>query len=425
MVATWGSLGDLHPYLAIAQQLKSRGHSVLIATNAPYQNKVEALGLDFAALGPHIPEGPAARDIIERAMHPWQGSQWLFQSFLDPCTRQSITELSAACEGADLLLAHAIMLAAPLVAHRKQLKWATGTLSPISFWSRFDAPTAPLPFNAQTPGASRPSALWSRVSKPLARELMRSWFPNFDEMRRENGLSTRPHPLFESMFSGQANLALFSRELGRPQDDWPARTTQCGAPVLPQPQVLESPWLDWMSQGEPPIVCTLGSTAVHIARTFWRHAFHAARSMHLSHGLRSLFLCGEQSYWRLPLPSPQWGMVADYAPFEQVFGRARIVVHQGGVGTTQAAMRAGVPQLIVPWAQDQPDNAARITSRGLGLALHRARLNTDNAVQALSALCDNPKYLQHARDLSRAMQAAEPNPASAAADVLEELLISN
>jgi len=411
----------LHPYLAVAHELKRRGHRVLVAANAPYQSKVEALGLEFAALGPHIPEGAASRAIIERAMHPWRGSQWLFQSLLDPYTRQACAELSSACAGADLLLAHAIVLAAPLVA-RRGLRWASGALSPISFWSRFDPPTAPLPFNAQTPGAARPSALWSRVSRPLARELTRSWFPGFDALRRENGLATRPHPLFEAMFSGQATLALFSRELGLPQADWPARTIQCGAPVFEQPQVLGSQWRAWIEAGEPPIVWTLGSTAVHVAHNFWRHAFHAARDLHLSRGLRSLFLCGGPRYWSLPLPSPEWGLVADYAPFEQAFPRARIIVHQGGVGTTQAAMRAGAPQLIVPWAQDQPDNAARITARGLGLALHRARLNSLNAAQALAALADDPKYLQRARALSQAMQAAEPSPASAAADAVEALL---
>ena len=422
VVATWGSLGDLHPYLSIAVELKRRGHQVLVAANAPYKTKVEALGLEFAALGPEVPEGAQARRIIEQAMHPWRGSQWLFQEFLDPYSRHSFDELEAACQNADFLLAHAIVLAAPLVAQRQSLKWATGVLSPISFWSPHDAPVCPLPFDARTPSQGQAGALWNRISKPLARASTRSWFRGFDALRAEMGLSMQPHPLFDLMFSSWT-LALFTRQLGEPQPDWPPGTIQCGAPVLEQPQVLAQvlggDWLSWMDEGEAPVVWTLGSTAVHIARDFWRHAFHAGREMFRSRGLRSLFLCGSGDYWRLPQPARNWGLATDYAPFEALFPRARIVVHQGGVGTTQGAMKSGVPQLIVPWAQDQPDNAARIVARGLGLSLRRMRFNAQSASQALSQLADEPRFRHNAQATAQAMREQEPHPQARAAQSIE------
>ena len=421
VIATWGSLGDLHPYLAIAVELKSRGHSVLVAANAPYKSKVEALDLEFAALGPQIPEGGGARRIIEQAMHPWRGSQWLFQNLLDPYARRSFEELEAACQNADFLLAHAIVLAAPLVAQKQGLKWATGVLSPISFWSPHDAPTCPLPFDARTPSQGQAHALWSRISKPLARAATRPWFGQLDVLRAELGLSTLPHPLFDLMFSS-STLALFTRQLGEPQPDWPPGTVQCGAPALQQQQVLAGEWHAWIDEGEAPIVWTLGSTAVHIARDFWRHAFHAGREMFRSHGLRSLFLTGSGDYWRLPQPAREWGLATDYAPFEALFPRARTVVHQGGVGTTQGAMRSGVPQLIVPWAQDQPDNAARIAARGLGLTVRRSRFNAHSAVQALSTIADDPRFVQRAQATANAMLQQEPRPQAHAAQSIEEWL---
>lgn len=421
VIATWGSLGDLHPYLAIAVELRRRGHRVLVVTNALYQSKVQSLGLEFHALGPAVPEGAGARRIIERAMHPWLGSQWLFQSFLDPYSRQAFEELNEACRGADFLLAHAIVLAAPLVAARRGLSWATGVLSPISFFSRTDPPFAPGPLDGLVTRSS-PGELWGRISKPLARVLTRSWFRHFDALRSEAGMETRSHPLFDAMFSGRGTLSLFSSQLGEPQPDWPTSTVQCGVPILEQ-QVLEpGDWPGWIGQGEAPIVWTLGSTAVHIARDFWRHTFHAGREMYGSHGLRSLFLAGSGHYWRLPTPPRHWGLVANYAPFEALFPRARIVVHQGGVGTTQAVMKSGVPQLIVPWAQDQPDNAARIVARGFGLSLHRARFNDGTATQALASLADDPKYLQRARECAAQMQRAEPQPAARAANAIEAWL---
>jgi rhamnosyltransferase subunit B len=49
---TVGSLGDLHPYLAIALGLQARGHEAVIATSACYRQKIETLGLGFHTVRP-------------------------------------------------------------------------------------------------------------------------------------------------------------------------------------------------------------------------------------------------------------------------------------------------------------------------------------------------------------------------------------
>jgi UDP:flavonoid glycosyltransferase YjiC (YdhE family) len=419
VVATWGSLGDLHPYLAVALELKRRGHRILVASNAQYESKAVHLGLEFQALGPSVPSGRAGRHLIGAAMHPWRGSQWLFQNLLDPHARAGLDELHQACEGADFLLAHAIVLAAPLVARQKNIPWAGAALSPISFWSAHDATRVALPFGRVSSG----SRLWRRVSPLLVRRATRAWFPRLDTLRRELGSETRSHPLFEAAFAGRATLALFSRQLGEPQPDWPTNTIQCGAPALLEAEPEHTgpeiePWRTWAQAGQPPMVWTLGSTAVHIALGFWRHAFYAARALYGAMGRRSLFLVGSREYWRLPRPGT-WGMVEEYAPFEQAFEGAPLVVHQGGVGTTQAAMRAGAAHLVVPWAQDQPDNAARIESRGLGLSLHRETFSSRRALEALLELERHSKYLRRTREVAALM---EDDAASRAADGVESCL---
>src|SRR6185369_9299389 len=73
----------------------------------------------------------------------------------------------------------------------------------------------------------------------------------------------------------------------------------------------------------------------------------------------------------------------DYAPYSEVFPRAACVVHQGGVGTTGQVLRAGVPHLIVPFAHDQPDNAARCRRLGVAEAIDRKGYNADSATELL------------------------------------------
>jgi UDP:flavonoid glycosyltransferase YjiC (YdhE family) len=75
-----------------------------------------------------------------------------------------------------------------------------------------------------------------------------------------------------------------------------------------------------------------------------------------------------------------------FAPFRQLLPLCGAVVHHGGVGTTAAALEAGCPQLVLPLAWDQPDNAARVVKLGAGMALGSRRRSSGNMNRALARL---------------------------------------
>ena len=83
---------------------------------------------------------------------------------------------------------------------------------------------------------------------------------------------------------------------------------------------------------------------------------------------------------------PHAALACPYASYAQVFPAAAAIVHQGGVGTTAEAMRAGRPMLVVPWGVDQPDNAARVVHMGVARTLHRKAYRAARVVQALRPL---------------------------------------
>jgi rhamnosyltransferase subunit B len=64
----------------------------------------------------------------------------------------------------------------------------------------------------------------------------------------------------------------------------------------------------------------------------------------------------------------------DYAPLSHLLPHAAAIVHHGGIGTLAQALAAGIPQLIIPYALDQPENASRVRALGVGdsIAMHRA-----------------------------------------------------
>ena len=110
----------------------------------------------------------------------------------------------------------------------------------------------------------------------------------------------------------------------------------------------------------------------------------------------------------------------DYAPYSQVFPRALSVVHQGGVGTTGQALRAGVPQLIVPFAHDQPDNAARCRRLGAAEILTRDNYNTKNAARELQRLIGDRKYRDRAIETSKIVNSESGT--ETACDAIEAVL---
>jgi UDP:flavonoid glycosyltransferase YjiC (YdhE family) len=212
------------------------------------------------------------------------------------------------------------------------------------------------------------------------------------------GIADYGHPMFEGQFSPWLNLAFFSPYFAVSQPDWPTQTVATGFPF---PDLLNTnlsdlptPVRDFLASGEPPIIFTLGSSAVHIADDFYNTAARAIKN--LAGKQRALFLIGNN---QLNESLTDDMLCWDYLPYGQLFTHASLIVHQGGIGTTAQAMRAGKPMLIVPYGFDQPDNAARAHRLGISLTLSKKHYTKKILLQALEKLLGNEKYRHNANEL--------------------------
>jgi UDP:flavonoid glycosyltransferase YjiC (YdhE family) len=106
-------------------------------------------------------------------------------------------------------------------------------------------------------------------------------------------------------------------------------------------------------------------------------------------------------------PLPENVIAVAYAPYAQIFPRASVIVHQGGIGTTGQALRAGKPMLVMPFGGDQYDNGARIERLGAGRTIMRNRYTAERAAVELKRLFDNPSYRERAVDLGWRVQAED------------------
>jgi len=420
VISTFGSFGDVHPYIAIALELKARGHSPVIATSEVYREKMDALGLELHALRPDVPsydQADGLAKLVADLMQPRGGTERVMELFLKHLP-EVYEDLNAAVEHADLLLTHPLPLVGPLVAQKRGLPWVSSVLAPISLFSAYDPPVPP-----QLPALHnllKRSPAFTRLILRLALFKLEMLMKPVYRLRAELGLPRGEQPLFGGQHSPSLVLALFSSVMAKPQRDWPPNTRVTGFPFYDRRDFFgesDTPpeLLQFLDAGPAPIIFTLGSSAFWVAKDFYRDSIGAARAL----GQRALLLIGHPRNLP-PEPLPEGVAAFEYAPYGEVLPRASIVVHQGGVGTTGQGLRAGHPVLIVPHAHDQFDNAARVVRLGCGRMMARPRYNAESATRELRALLENPDYATKAAEVGEQVQ--HENGAVSAADAIEEVL---
>jgi MGT family glycosyltransferase len=415
VLTTFGSFGDIHPYIAVGLELQARGHTAIIATSPAYREKIEATGLGFHPVRPDIAPPEEDLETIIKAMDVMRGGEFIIKEMFSAHVRDSYEDLRAATRDADLLVTHLLTFAGPVLAEKTGIPWISTVLAPISFFSAYDPIVPP-----QAPGFGkvlRLSPFIARAVLNLARRMSSKWIEPVYKLRAEIGLPRGAHPLFEGQHSPSLVLALFSKAMAEAQPDWPRQTIVTGFPFYDRKDESNiSPELaKFLDHGPPPIVFTLGSTAIFVADDFYRESIAAARLLNR----RAVLLIGDaRNMPKEPLPA---SIVAfDYAPYGQILPRAAAVVHQGGVGTTGQTMRAGVPALIIPFNHDQPDNAFRIARLGIGRTISRTKYTATSAARELDILLTDKSYAEKAAAVRH--QVRSEDGAHTAANEIEEFL---
>ena len=156
-----GTFGDINPLIAIALELKRRGHVPVMAVPAVFEPKIAPLGLEFHAVRPDI--DPTNSILVEMVYDVKKGTEHGLRDFLFPVLRQTYDDLLDAAtkpERADLLLLGELNYAGPLVAEVTGIPWASYVLAPLSFFSAFDPPVLP-PVSAAGAGGQGGAGIWA------------------------------------------------------------------------------------------------------------------------------------------------------------------------------------------------------------------------------------------------------------------------
>jgi len=403
LLATVGSLGDLHPYIAIARALRERGAEPVLASVPEYRADVEREGIEFAPVGPGFAALGDYQELMQKIFDVPRGIEFIWREMVMAHLRPVYDDLARASEGARLLVSHPLTVTLPLIAEQRRLPWAATVLSPLSLMSKYDPPLIA-------------GAEWMRPVHRFVfgalRFIGRRWEAPLREFRRELGLPPkRGLAMLEGQFSPHLNLGLFDAPLAAPQPDWPRPLHVTGAALHDGPAESNEELEAFLAAGEPPLVFALGSSAVWIAGEFGHHAVAAAQAL----GCRAILIVGRETRANIP-PLPRGVRTFAYLPYSTVFPRAAAVIHQGGIGTLSQAMRSGRPQLIVPFAFDQPDNARRAAGLGIARVLPAKRVDPAVLAREIGALLGRATYRERAERL--ALELSETNGAARAAEEL-------
>ncbi|MEJ5898174.1 glycosyltransferase [Aquabacterium sp. G14] len=402
VLTTFGTHGDVVPFIGLAKQLQALGHRPVLATSDFFRDLVTAHGVEYAPAAPHHSQherdlGLTQAERLQKAFHPLLGGKFVMEKLVYPYMDQICAELDAACEGADLLVAPPTTPWAHMVAHKRGLPWKSVILQALTL-SLHSAQDPPVVSNALS---LRP---WPRL---LGEERYRRWFRtlrnsgrNFikplDDKAREYGMfDPARNPIFEGCISPWGSVAMMAPEMMRQPmpTDLPGPVDFAGfnffdGNTAPLSDELEA----FLQDGPPPLLFSLGSSLWFQAARFYPGWSKLCARL----GVRAIFLAGQNALTG-PLPAGQ--ITVPWASVGALFPRCHAVVNTAGCGISSQVMHAGVPQLLVPFGMDQPDNAARLVRLGAALSVPPRKARGKTFEQALHRLIHDPTLHARARQL--------------------------
>jgi rhamnosyltransferase subunit B len=408
LVAALGSYGDVHPFLAIAKELKNRGHDVRVLMPAMYEGLANSLGLTFVPIG--TIEQFEEFSSREELWKPLQGFQVVAEGageMLQPYYQAILANHEA---GRTVLVYSTLVFSARIARETLGIPGVTVHLSPACFRSALEPNvTPPLPVATSFPTWWNRFVFWAADSLIIEPALGKAANP----FRKSLGLGPARKILAKWMHSPDRVVGLFPRWFAPPPPDWPAQSRLAGFPLYDEADVtpLNQELEDFLKAGSPPIAFTPGSAMRH-GDQFFGEAVKMCQIL----GLRGILLSRHREH--VPENLPKEILHVEFAPFGQLLPKCAAIVHHGGIGTSAQGMAAGIPQLVTAMAHDQFDNGRRLQRLGVAEVLPARRFSARRGAEAMQRLLDQEH--REACEKVRQLSVTE-NPFDQTIDWIEQL----
>lgn len=401
-IQTWGSEGDVRPFLALAAGLVRAGHETTLCVadveDRDYSAHAARHGFTLRAVSGRCMDPGQAMALMRAIIasgDPIRQAELIVRHSFDPLVPNMFEAARELCAENDAVVGHFFLHPLHAAAELAGVPLAKVVLAPNCLPSADFCPPG-LPDLGRW---MRPLA-WRLVRAVVNRILLR----RVNALRTAHGLPPERDVMLESWFSPRLNLVAVSPTLCGTPADWQDRHSVCGFLNLPEDVAAEPlpPGLDdFLSKGPPPVSFGFGSMLAAEAEPVRETVAIWAEATRLT-GCRALF--------QLPLDDPGGAafgpeiFVLRRAPHALIYPRCAAVVHHAGAGTTQTALLAGRPSVAVPHLSDQFFWAAELERLGAAARpIKRNRLTAKALAASLRQALDDPALTRRAGELGAAM----------------------
>jgi UDP:flavonoid glycosyltransferase YjiC (YdhE family) len=407
-----GSRGDVQPYVALGKGLKEAGHVVGILASQDFQNLITSHGLDFYDMG-------GSMETVAQSMQGLleQGNFLKILASMGPAAQRLVGQAAlnglAACRESDLIIAGLGGLFVGLALSEKLgIPFVPAYLYPFTPTREFPSVLSPLPQMRLPPWANS-------VSHRLAQQMMWQTFRAADNKARSQVLQIAPAsfwgPFASLQRQKQTILYGYSPTVIPFPKDWGDFLHVTGYWFLEPSAGWEPPidLVNFLQSGPPPVYIGFGSMVNRKPEETADLVLQAlART-----GRRGILSSGWGSLKKEELPETVF-MIGSI-PHTWLFPKMAAVVHHGGVGTTAAGLRAGIPAIVTPFMGDQPFWGQRIYELGVGpRPIPRRRLTVDRLAESIRIAVSDTEMQRKATRLGEDIRAEDG--IARAVDVLEQ-----
>lgn len=383
VIVTSGSRGDVQPYLALALRAMQRGHRVTLATHDVFRPWVERTGVAFRSL-----HGDPMRMLSLPGARAWltDGSRAGLLKFASEFRRDFtsifeglLIDLASVTADADMIVYGAVCMAAAQMQELRGTPVMAGWLAPIT--PTRDFPVVGLPYREARTAWDR-QRNW--ITHLVGEQLL--WQPSRAAVNRwrKETLRAAPVPYF-GPFAAQRSASYpvsyaYSPAVLPRATDWPAWIQPTGWWFLDEPSFVPGDALaKFIDAGDAPVTIGFGSMTPQDGEWLSRVVLDACERAQC----RAILLQGWGTLGATSMPS--WVHVEREVPHGWLFQRSSAIVHHGGAGTTGAAVRSGVPSVVVPLGFDQQFWGSRLHSIGVSPApIKRRDLTAANLAAAIT-----------------------------------------
>jgi rhamnosyltransferase subunit B len=383
-----GTTGDIHPFMRLAKTFQSLGRRVTFITNTHHARLLNGSGLPFVGLG-------TAEDFLRVIQNPdvWDQKKG-FATLLAPYGEQ-LAQVDAAIrsvvdQSPTVVFAHPLGVPGAVIAREQGLV--------KSVVACYLAPTALRTCHGEVWVGPTKMPKWLPLTwrKALWRFVEKGWIDPIGLKQVNARRSQSKLPAVSTSFLAHLEqtpdlvVTLFPSWFGPVMPDWPKHLLTGDFQLFDaEPANRFSPELTaFLAAGDQPFVFTPGTGNLHAA-AFFSHALTAVTQLRQ----RAIFLTSDKA--QLPANLPANVLWQPYVSLSGLLPHTAALVHHGGIGTTAEALRAGTPQLVVPFGWDQYDNGARVASLGAGLVITAKDLNARKLTHALQTLTTSDRIRHH------------------------------